>query len=67
MIIGILLVTVGAWLRTLINQSFIPVLIGQTLIALSQPFFNNMVSKMSANWFGIKERIYTTAAGSNAN
>ncbi|CDW85706.1 major facilitator superfamily protein [Stylonychia lemnae] len=66
-LIGIFLTTVGLWLRCLINYNFIWALIGQTILAVAQPFLYNAPPKISANWFGKKERLYSTSVAANAN
>ncbi len=66
-IIGITLTTIGLWLRCLINIHFIFVIIGQTLLAIAFPFTFNAPAKLSANWFGEKERIFSTSVAVNAN
>ena len=48
-------------LRLFINQSLIYIYIGQTIAALSCPFCNNVVSKISLNWFNPKQRIISTS------
>ena len=40
-------------------------MIGQTISAIGFPFLNNAPSKVSANWFGENERIYSTAFAAN--
>ena len=42
-------------------------MIGQTITGLSQSFLYNGPAKLSANWFGINERIYSTNMGLIAN
>ncbi|CDW72822.1 major facilitator superfamily protein [Stylonychia lemnae] len=66
-LIGIFLTTVGLWLRCLINYNFIWAIIGQTVLAIAQPFTFNAPAKISANWFGEKERLYSTSVAVNAN
>ncbi|CDW86707.1 UNKNOWN [Stylonychia lemnae] len=66
-LIGIFLTTLGLWLRCLINQNFIWVIVGQTVLAVAQPFTYNAPAKISANWFGEKERLYSTSVAANAN
>ncbi|CDW84415.1 major facilitator superfamily protein [Stylonychia lemnae] len=66
-LIGITLTTLGLWLRVLINESFAWVIVGQTVMAIAQPFTYNAPAKLSANWFGESERLYATAVAANAN
>ena len=47
--------------RLFINESISYVYIGQTISALSCPFCNNVVSKISLNWFESKQRIISTS------
>ena len=66
-LIGIVLTNIGLWLRCLINYSFMWVIIGQTVLAIAQPFTYNAPAKLSANWFGDRERLYSTSVAVNAN
>jgi hypothetical protein len=43
-ILGMILTTFGLWLKSLINYSFIYVVVGQTIIAIGQPFLLNAVA-----------------------
>jgi hypothetical protein len=61
-LIGLILTVIGLWVKCLINQSFIFAIIGQTILAISQPFLMNAPAKVSANWFGERERVYATSA-----
>ncbi len=65
--IGITLTTLGMWIRCLINVNYAYVLVGQTIMAIAQPFTYNAVAKVSGNWFGEKETVYATMIGANAN
>ena len=64
--IGILLTTLGLWLKCLVNQGFVYVVVGQTIIAAGQPFLLNACSKLSANWFPEKDRLKSTAIAANS-
>ena len=64
--IGILMTTVGLWMKAMVNLSFWWVVAGQTIIAMGQPFLLNACAKLSANWFPKKERLRATAVGANA-
>eukprot|EP00347_Sterkiella_histriomuscorum_P005502 403356370 len=66
-LIGIALTALGLWVRCLINYSFAWVIVGQTILAIAQPFTYNAPAKLSANWFGEKERVYATSFGANAS
>eukprot|EP00347_Sterkiella_histriomuscorum_P005469 403356498 len=66
-LIGIALTALGLWVRCLINHSFAWVIVGQTILAIAQPFTYNAPAKLSANWFGEKERVYATSFGANAS
>ncbi len=59
--IGIGMTTVGLWLKFLINDSFTFVIVGQTIVAMGQPFIMNACAKVSANWFPERERLTITA------
>jgi MFS transporter, FLVCR family, feline leukemia virus subgroup C receptor-related protein len=65
-VIGTVLTTIGLWMKCLINESFVWVVIGQTIIAIGQPFLLNACSKVSANWFPENERLAATAIGANS-
>jgi uncharacterized membrane protein YfcA len=65
-VIGMILTTGGLWLKCLINESFIYVIVGQTLLAAGQPFILNACSKLSANWYPENERLTSTAVGANS-
>ncbi|CDW88459.1 major facilitator superfamily protein [Stylonychia lemnae] len=67
LVIGSLLTAIGCWFRCFLNYSFWFAIVGQTIMAIAQPFLINAPGKVSGNWFGEKERIYTTAIGVNAN
>ena len=49
--IGIVMTTVGLWMKAMVNLSFWWVVAGQTIIAMGQPFLLNACAKISANWF----------------
>ena len=66
MILGITFTTIGLWMKCLINYSFIYVIVGQTIIAIGQPFILNACAKLSGNWFGEKERVYSTSLCANS-
>ena len=66
-IIGMFLTTLGLWLRSLVGVSFVYAIIGQTIMAIGQPFIYNAPTKLSGNWFPEKERIRSTSIGANAN
>ena len=42
---------VGLWVRTLCDESFDYVLIGNLIAAIVQPFILNCPQKISADWF----------------
>lgn len=65
--LGSMLTCIGLSVRCFINYSFIFALIGQTILAVGQPFIYNAPSKLSGNWFGEKERLYSTAFAAYAN
>ena len=49
------------------NSGFIACLIGQTLLAIGQPFIYNMPAKLSAVWFPPEERLFSTMIGVNTS
>jgi MFS family permease len=51
---------VGHWIRQFLRQNFYVCIAGQILIALGNPFICNMSSKLSATWFPVRERMFTT-------
>jgi hypothetical protein len=64
---------VGGWLRYLSvplfpvgEASFELLLFGQFLVALVQPFFLNIVSKIAGDWFAQKEREIATVVAALA-
>ena len=60
---GILITTLGLWLRVFINQSFYAALTGQIVMALGQPLLYNSPAKVTTNWFPQKERSMATMIG----
>jgi FLVCR family feline leukemia virus subgroup C receptor-related protein len=64
---GFSLTVGGICLRCLINYNFVFATIGQSLIAIGNPFFLCSISLLSYNWFGESERLISTGLGSNAN
>ena len=51
MVIGTFATVIGAWIRVLGQWSFWPVLIGQVIAAMGQPFILNAPPKLAGNWF----------------
>ena len=64
---GILSTAVGLWVRCLLNQSFAFALIGQTIMALGQPFLYNAPALVTTNWFPERERPVATMVGTQMN
>lgn len=64
--IGIVMTTIGLWMKAMVNISFWWVVTGQTIIAMGQPFLLNACAKVSANWFPKEERLRATALSANA-
>ena len=60
MIIGVVCTTVGAWIRILVNESFLYVILGQFISSLGQPFIVNSPAKVAATWFNQKNRVKAT-------
>ena len=57
----------GAWARYVLCfyfKDFRFVLIGQALIAIASPFFQNGPSKLATKWFGDNERALATTIAS---
>lgn len=65
LIIGVALQCVGFWIRTLANTSFSTVVIGQSIIAIGQPFIYNLSAEISAVWFPKNERVISTTIAVN--
>ena len=64
-ITGLVIQTIGFWLRSLINTSFSFVIVGQIILSMGQPVIINMCTKLSANWFPKKERVVSSSTGMN--
>ena len=64
--IGMILASIGALLKCLINTSITYAVIGQTIFALGSPIIINSVTKVSGNWFGDNERTISTGIGISA-
>jgi FLVCR family MFS transporter 7 len=65
LLLGVSIETVGFWLRTFINKGFYFNMLGQTLIAIGQPFIYNQPVKLSKIWFPKEERIVSTMISIN--
>lgn len=65
--IGMVTTCVGLWLRIMINKSFWFPVMGQTLMAVAQPFVYNVPAKLSGNWFPPKQRPMATMIAVNFN
>ncbi|TNV79343.1 hypothetical protein FGO68_gene10913 [Halteria grandinella] len=62
------LTTIGLWLRFLAPYyTFVYAIIGQTIMAIGQPFMYNAPPKISATWFEEDQRIMATSIGAYAN
>ena len=66
LIIGLILQLIGFIVRIFINYEFLTLLIGQTFLALGQPFIFNLPSKFSAMWFPKRERVAATMVAYNS-
>ena len=55
------------YVATAIVGHFIPVMGGQTVIAVAQTFLLAMPPKIAQDWFGPEERVLATAVGALAN
>ena len=65
--VGAALAIVGAWVRwaaIVSTSNFYTLMIGQGLIALTQPFLQNGTSKVATTWFADNERAIATSIGS---
>lgn len=60
MILGVAFTITGAWVRVLVNQSFLFVLLGQLISSFGQPFIVNSPAKIAATWFNEKHRVTAT-------
>lgn len=70
------LTAVGCWVRYLgvilllpkghTTASFVVMMVGQILAALAQPMYVNVPSRLSGDWFAVKEREAATTIGSMA-
>lgn len=63
LVLGMVLTTLGLWLKCLVNASFAYVVVGQTILAAGQPFLLNGCTKLSANWYPEKERVTSSGIG----
>ena len=61
MIIGCITTAAGLWIRTLCEENFYWIFVGQIVASLGQPFFYNTPQKVSQVWFGPNERTLATA------
>ena len=50
-LVGIVLTTIGCWVRCAINTSFTWVLIGQVIMAMGQVYLYNSPALVTTNWF----------------
>ena len=66
-IFGIVLSTVGLWVRCFVNQNFYTLLVGQILMGIGQPFLYNAPALVTTNWFPQKERSVATMVGTQMN
>ena len=63
LLLGCVMLTIGGFLKSLINDDYTYLIVGQTIIAIFFPLFYINESKLSANWFPKNERIYSTMVG----
>jgi hypothetical protein len=64
---GISLTTIGLSFRCLINVSYVFAIIGQTIMALAQPYLYNAPALVTTNWFPESERTISTMLGVSSN
>ena len=50
-IFGIVLSTIGLWVRCFVNMNFYTLLVGQILMGIGQPFIFNAPALVTTNWF----------------
>lgn len=55
------------WIKSLVNQNFNWVIIGQTLCAIGQPFILNAPAMVSGSWYAESGRAMATTIASSAN
>lgn len=67
LLIGWTLQTIGIAMKTFLNRSFWYATVGQTIMAVGQPFTLNAPSKLSASWFPEDQRNMATMIMVNAN
>lgn len=65
LLLGVSIQVIGFWVRALVNHGFIFNMVGQTLIAVGQPYIYNQPVKLSAVWFPKEERIASTMIAIN--
>jgi len=56
-LVGVSIQVLGFWMRALVNNGFIFVMAGQTLLSIGQPYIYNQPVKLSSVWFPKEERI----------
>ena len=66
-IFGIVLSTVGLWIRCFVNMNFYTLLVGQIFMGIGQPFLYNAPALVTTNWFPQKERSVATMVGTQMN
>ena len=66
-IFGIVLSTVGLWIRCFVNMNFYTLLVGQIFMGVGQPFLCNAPALVTTNWFPQKERSVATMVGTQMN
>ena len=57
---GMILCTIGSWVRIGINSSFKYVFVGQVFAGCGSAFIVNSLTKLSVNWFKAEDRFYAT-------
>ena len=62
-LVGIITMVVGMWVRTLINYDFRFALAGNVIMALGQPLIYNAPAHVTTNWFPEGERPVATMVG----
>ena len=64
--IAVIALIIGGWLRLLVNQHFLWLILGQSIIAIGNPLSLIAPAKIASIWFGDDQRALATMIGSLA-
>mmetsp|Transcript_13164 Transcript_13164/g.11641 ORF Transcript_13164/g.11641 Transcript_13164/m.11641 type:complete len:412 (-) Transcript_13164:254-1489(-) len=64
--IAVVVLLIGGWIRLLVNQSFIWLIVGQSIIAIGNPLSLIAPAKIASMWFGDDQRALAVMMGSMA-